>query len=306
MTLTFRTSPANLLPQNVRELQRVEIISSQPLSNVSKLINYNHPNFPRLGSILEGDALKAKGLLLHAIPTRAQQQMPLNESLDICDEFTYDGSNDQSVIKLTSATYQRVPGLHNIDGVDVRKVKESKKGHGAKFYVSYNYIIKINWKQLTTNALNKVIFMINNAFEQVIITISCYEFTTDLEEKFGFTKTTPTLTSTTPKYTFEDFPSDSDLDPEEVYELLNLLLIDSAQLSGSIDDYISNYSVPFPISVTTSQNKTTRYRLIGPIHSDFIQDLESNWKILSMHTKTQQFIHFRDSSNNVYSWECTK
>ncbi|KAK6453711.1 uncharacterized protein RJT20DRAFT_3713 [Scheffersomyces xylosifermentans] len=271
--------------------------------------SYQNGEFSNLlGAIQElsfpDDAKSLSSIYLHA------KSNEISKDLSITNSFTLKNNNLR--VRLNESSFQRVPNLANLKSpkFEVKKIKESKTGHGAKNYVSYNYSITSSM-EIRNNYLvlpEELKYLIETIFSHCIVRIVAYK----APIAFLDSKTPSISTSQIASSVVNLLPLSTDIeklqqvDSSELYEYLTLLTLDCSQLQlkNPVDDYISIYSPPEFPSHSDVDNSDLVKVSVSDIHSEFLVDYirEANWRVISLHSEETHLLLFKSQVNAVVVW----
>lgn len=276
--------------------RRIEILSGQ--YNASDIGTDNISSFSESKRFSDCSSETFDGgFYLEAYPSYQADEYKNNySSLEVGDFLAIDGKKNSLTIQLTHDLYQKVPLLKNSEYVTVKKLASTKKGHGAQYQVSYSHCIKIEpYKSISDSERAKVQFILNKIFHTV-------ELKHVSSEETDFNVVSNAVVTSLLEVP-ADFAEQLLLsDPIESYEYLNLLLLNSSQLSGTIDEYISAYQSPVNNNTPTETLMKTSFVHGSFFSSNLLKSFENiDWKVISLLTASQQILLLRNA-DKVYTW----
>ncbi|CUM45830.1 uncharacterized protein AC631_04202 [Debaryomyces fabryi] len=291
-------------------LQGVSVIlksKSLPL-NIDKLLEnirkIDLNEFEKLPELLqEVSGYKSKGFItIEGIPLH---QVWDDSSLDITDSIQFNSVTNQIKIKLNKSTFESSPNVFdNRKGILIKKIMESKKGHGALNHVSYSYLITMS--TLEEGISHEVHHLIKSVFKYSSVkvrtncanNISCLR---DVNKIIGNSTIIPL------KLNIRDYPIfnvDFQEANQAIYEYLTLLHINSPQLTENIDDYISSYKIPEYLAQNTEHLQELYKYTFDEIDFSVLDSLmRSNCLSISAYA-TDSHIMILNTQNTLVLWEC--
>lgn len=245
-------------------------------------------------------------VIIEAIP---MHQVWDNTDLDIVDSIQFSSVTRQIKLKLNKSTFQSAPNVFESQkGILIKKIMESKKGHGALNHVSYSYLITLS--TLEEDISYEMHHLINFVFGQSAVKVHTnnnnnISFLQDENKAVGH------LTKKPSKLNVRCYPDLNDVDFHEqsqtIYEYLNLLHINSLQLTETIDDYISSYQIPEFIKRSTEELKPDqevyKHTFDEVDFSTFDSLMKSHCLSISAYTKDSH-IMILNIPDALVLWEC--
>lgn len=319
-------APGNLQNENVVRQRIEKIFKSEPILHdvsiildaksmpldigmlVGNIQNFELDEFKKLPELLrEVSAYSLDGFItIEAIP---MHQISDNADLDIIDSIHFSSITRQIRLKLNKSTFQSTPNVFGSQkGILVKKVKESKKGHGASNYVSYNYLI--TFSILEENISNEINHLIKSVFGNSTVKVQTNN-ANNISSLQGENKTVGSLAKIPLKLNVRNYPIFDDTGFREqsqaIYEYLTLFHINSPQLTENIDDYISSYQAPNFMSEYTEEVRPGK-ELFRHTFEDidlaiFTSLMKSGCLSISAYTMNTHIL-ISNNPNNLVLWEC--
>ncbi|CUM56901.1 unnamed protein product [Debaryomyces tyrocola] len=195
-------------------------------------------------------------VIIEAIPIH---QVWDNTDLDIIDSIQFSSVTGQIKLKLNKSTFQSSPNIFDSQkGILIKKIIESKKGHGALNHVSYSYLITLS--TVEEDISYEMHHLIKSVFGYSTVKVHTNNTTNishllDENKAVGRLSKMPKMPSKLNVNYLEFNDVDFHEQSQTIYEYLNLLHINSQQLTETIDDYISSYQIPESIKRSTEELK---------------------------------------------------
>lgn len=249
-------------------------------------------------------------VIIEAIP---MHQVWDNTDLDIVDSIQFSSVTRQIKLKLNKSTFQSAPNVFESQkGILIKKIMESKKGHGALNHVSYSYLITLS--TLEEDISYEMHHLIKSVFGYS--TVKVYTNNTNntsylLDKNLLDENKAVGRLSKMPSRLNVNYLEFNDVDFHEqsqtIYEYLNLLHINSLQLTETIDDYISSYQIPEFIKRSTEELKPDqevyKHTFDEVDFSTFDSLMKSHCLSISAYTKDSH-IMILNIPDALVLWEC--
>lgn len=297
---------------------RVEVLGSS-LVEVSSSSQFLATSFTSVTKLLEESFVKEHvNLFLRAVPqiqvqTNQNSYAQVDNSLHTHDIISYNSLTSKLHLQLTHQSFQRVPALQPNDYVSVTKMIPTKRGHGSKHHVSYSRSILVDLTKLKEAEFVKVMYIVGKIFHSVQICVSTIDLPSEITRKlvleYGLS-----LEVVEPKCKQLGISHDvlslcaSALEnegsgPLEIYEYLSLVLLNSVQITTTVEDYISSYETPFPQGESGPIQMYKSFLVGSCFHSKILAKL-LNWDVLSLHTESTHILILK-RKNAAFVWKCT-
>lgn len=220
-----------------------------------------------------------------------------NEFLDPAirhNELILDGLNLK--LYINEQSYKSIPSVVNIG--TVKKLKDTKLGHGSKYHSSHSYLVCLN---LTSGMKPEIEYILNTLF-------TICDITTNITTKLPVENIIPS-TLVLNKVDLSSLYADiSDLDLADLYEYLILINLNSPQLtSEGIDDYISTYQLPYTHSSAT-ENKPLVLSRYEDVSSKHVHDMiKQDWLIINTYHDSGHTLLFKSPvSQTIVVWDVNR
>ncbi|CAH2355777.1 hypothetical protein CLIB1423_33S00738 [[Candida] railenensis] len=304
--------------QNNPVVSRVEILASSVVE-VSSNSQFSATSFTLISKLLEESFIKEPiSLFLRAVP---QSQVQINNGSSISvdnsvhthDIISYNSLTSKLHLQLTHQSFQRVPALQPNDYVKITKMAPTKRGHGSKQQVTYSRSIVVDLTKLREAELVKVKHIVDKIFHSVQICISTNDLSTEITRKLvsDYGLLSEVIESQCKQL---NVPHDvlslcaSALEseggsPSEIYEYLGLVLLNSVQITTTVEDYISSYEIPFPQDECGPTQMYKSFLVGSDFHSMSLAKLQ-NWDALSLHTESTHILILK-RNDTAFVWKCT-
>lgn len=199
--------------------------------------------------------------------------------------------NNTLKLYLQEQSYKSIPSLSNV-GI-VKKLKDSKVGHGAKHYVNYSHSIEIN---LSTGIKSQVKYVLQTIFSKC-------DIITNIPIDSNVVQSTHRSQALNQNLNLSPIFNQND-DLSDLYEYLILLNMNSNQLlmNNDTDDYLSTYEVP--TSESTPQMSLTLNHYIN-ISGKYLQGLfNENWLCINAYTFSGHILLLKSPvDKSIIIWE---
>ncbi|KAG2733589.1 hypothetical protein G9P44_003114 [Scheffersomyces stipitis] len=235
-----------------------------------------------------------------------------NASIELSNTSSLTLKNSILKIVVSESAFQKVPNLANVPNVVLKKIRESKIGHGSKQFVSYNYDITIQLR-IANNQLaifSELQYIIQTIFNvYTCLTVSTFNFPIQLISTESATAAISQINADLVNLhplgaSIQTLDSE---DTAELYEYLTMLASGSSQLNtyNPVEDFISSYQVPQLPSDSQFPHNLERLTLKN-IHSKFLNLYirEQPWTIISIHSDNKHSLLYRSPvDGHIILWE---
>lgn len=260
--------------------------------------------FEKLPELLqEVSRYKSKGFItIEGIPLH---QCWDNAALDITDRIQFNSATNQIKIKLNKNTFESSPNVsRNNRGILIKKIMGSKKGHGALNHVSYSYLITMS--TLEEDISHGMYHLIKSVFKYSSIKVctNCAKDISCLQDRNKIVGDSTRMPLKLNINACPIFNVDIQEENQAIYEYLNLLHINSPQLTENIDEYISSYKIPKCLTQDTENLQRLYKHVFDEIDLSILDSLiRSNCLSISAYT-TDSHIMILNIQNTLVLWEC--
>ncbi|CUM65946.1 uncharacterized protein PRCAT00003599001 [Priceomyces carsonii] len=176
------------------------------------------------------------------IQAEASFQIP-EDTLDETDTFSFNTRTFCVTLKLKESSFQSTPGLQKVG--EIKRLKETKKGHGSRCFVSYSYSIQV---VLSSGSCvpAELTYILNKLFGRCSLRLSIYGDNEQISSLiFNDVKMVrKVLPSEINVQVFRELNYKDRHEMANVHEFLTLLFINNTEVSRPSDDFISTYVNP--------------------------------------------------------------